>query len=156
VKLRRFEIRWADTIGRALLPRGLLGGVVDGVELGEEMRRECLEPPWYAALLLRASLWLTWLAPPWALGRLRAFGGLDAAAREALLERLLASRVYLVRATTTFLKLSACMLLLGDERVMRRIGAYEHGRAPDKPPDETPDETSTNVRAMSADGSRAP
>jgi hypothetical protein len=128
MRLRAFEIRWADAIGRALLPRGLLGGVVDDVALGEEFRREALEPPWFAALLLRASLWLTWFAPPWALGRARTFGGLDEAGRVALLEKVLASRVYLVRAMATFLKLSACMLLLGDERVMRRIGAYEHGR----------------------------
>jgi hypothetical protein len=147
VKLLPFEIRWADAIGRAMLPRGLLGGVVDAVELGEEIQRECLEPPWYAALLLRASLWLTWLAPPLALGRLRTFGGLDAAAREALLERLLDSRVYLVRATATFLKLQACMLLLGDARVLRRIGAYEHGH-------ERPGEAPAEARA--ADGSHAP
>jgi len=131
MKLRGFEIRWADAIGRAMLPLGLLGGTADDVALGEEFRRECLEPPWYAALLLRASLWLTWFAPPWALGRARTFGGLDAAAREALLEKLLDSRIYLVRATATFLKLSACMFLLGGERVMRRIGAYEHGRTSD-------------------------
>jgi hypothetical protein len=128
MKLLRFEVRWADVIGRAMLPAGLLGGVTDDVALGEEFRRECLEPPWYAALLLRASLWLTWLAPPLALGRLRTFGGLDPAGREALLEKLLGSRVYLVRATATFLKLCACMFLLGGDRVLRRIGAYEFGR----------------------------
>jgi hypothetical protein len=129
MKLRSFEVRWADTIGRALLPPGLLGGVVDDVALGEEFRRECLEPPWYAALLLRASLWLTWLAPLFSLRRPRTFGALEPAAREARLEKLLDSKVYVVRATATFLKLSACMFLLGDERVLRRIGAYEHGRA---------------------------
>ena len=135
MKLRAFEIRWADTIGRALLPPGLLGGVVDGVDLGEEFRREALEPPWYAALLLRASLWLTWFAPLWAMGRPRTFGGLDGSARELLLEKLLDSRVYLVRATAMFLKLSACVLLLGDERVLQRVGAYEYGRpAPDVVP----------------------
>jgi len=31
-----------------------------------------------------------------------------------------------------FLKLSACVLLLGDERVLRRVGAYEYGRAQDR------------------------
>ncbi|HVR63818.1 MAG TPA: hypothetical protein VMU50_18080 [Polyangia bacterium] len=129
MRLRRFEIRWAGIIGRALLPAGigLLGGVVDDVDLGEAFSRECLQPPWYAALLLRASLWLTWFSPPLALRRLRTFGGLDPAAREALLERLLDSRPYVVRATALFLKLAACMLLFGHDRVLRRIGAYEHG-----------------------------
>jgi len=110
MKLRAFEIRWAATIGRAMLPPGLLGGVVDDVDIGEAFRREYLEPPWYAALLLRFSLWLTWFAPPF------------------VLEKLLDSPVYVVRATATFLKLAACMQLMGHERVMRRIGAYEHGR----------------------------
>jgi hypothetical protein len=128
MRLYAFEIRWAAIIGRAMLPPGLLGGVVDDVELGEAFRREYLEPPWYAAFLLRFSLWLTWLAPPFMLRRLRSFGGLDPQAREAVLEKLLDSRVYVVRATATFLKLAACMQLMGHDRVMRRIGAYEHGR----------------------------
>ncbi|MEP6653357.1 MAG: hypothetical protein ABJA82_08370 [Myxococcales bacterium] len=127
MKLRRFEVRWASTIGRALLPPGLLGGIVDDVDLGEAIRRECSQPPWYAALLLRASLWLTWFSPPLTLRRLRTFGGLDSAAREAALERLLDHKMYVVRATATFLKLSSCMLLLGQDRVMLAIRAYEHG-----------------------------
>ena len=128
MKLRRFEIRWAAIIGRALLPAGLLGGVADDVDLGDAFRCECLEPPWYAALLLRASLWLTWFAPPFALRRLRSFGGLDPGARELVLEKLLDSRIYVVRATATFLKLAACMLLMGQQRVLKQIGAYEYGR----------------------------
>ena len=133
MKLRAFETRWAAIIGRALLPAGLLGGVVDDVDLGEALRRECREPPWYAALLLRASLWLTWFSPPFVLRRPRTFGGLDPAAREAALEKLLDSRVYVVRATATFLKLASCMLLMGHQRVMRRIGAYEYGRSAAEP-----------------------
>ncbi|MEA2696521.1 MAG: hypothetical protein QOI66_792 [Myxococcales bacterium] len=128
MKLRAFEIRWAAVIGRALLPTGLLGGVVDDVDLGEAYRIECAEPPWYAALLLRFSLWLTWLAPPLVLRRFRTFGGLDPQAREAVLEKLLDSRIYVVRATATFLKLASCMLLMGHQRVLRKIGAYEYGR----------------------------
>jgi hypothetical protein len=128
MKLRRFEIRWAATIGRALLPPGLLGGVVDDVDLGEAYRRECAEPPWYAAFLLRFSLWLTWLAPPLVMRRFRTFGGLDPAAREAVLEKLLDSPIYVVRATATFLKLASCMLLMGNQRALRKIGAYEYGR----------------------------
>jgi hypothetical protein len=124
MKLRQFEIRWAETIGRSLLPRGLLGGVVDDTNLGEQFRLECLQPPWYSSLLVRVSLWLTWFAPLWMLGRLRTFGGLDAAAREALLERLLSSKRYYVRLAAMFLKLTACTLLLSDERALAHIGAY--------------------------------
>ena len=125
MKLRQFEVRWAETIGRTLLPRGVLGGVADGVELGEEFRRECLEPPWYSALLLRLSLWLAWFSPIFFLRRFRTLGGVDAAAREAALEKLLVSRSYYLRLAAMFLKLTACTLLLGEEPTLLRIGAYD-------------------------------
>ena len=41
---------------------------------------------------------------------------------------MVASPSYVVRSTAFFFKLTACLLLLGDERVLVRIGAYEHGR----------------------------
>lgn len=129
MRLRQFEIRWAGTIGRVVLPLGLLRGVVDDVDLGDEVRRECAESPWYAALVLRVSLWLTWLAPLWVLRRPRTLGGLDPNLRQVVVERLLASPRYAVRAMMTLLKLTMCVRLLGDERVFAGIGAYEHGRA---------------------------
>lgn len=147
MRLRRFEVRWAATIARALLPAGLLGGVVDDIDVGEAFRRECLQPPWYAALLLRASLWLTWFAPLVLKRGLRTFGGLDGAAQDQVLERLLGSNVYVVRATAMFLKLTACMVLLGDERVMRRIRAYEHGHDHDHDHDGDPQPAHATGRA---------
>ncbi len=74
--------------------------------------------------LFRASLWLTWLAPLWLLGRVRTFGGLDGATRVALLERLLKHPRYTVRMTGLFLKLAICTLLLGDEATLAGLGAY--------------------------------
>ena len=124
MKLRRFEVRWAEIIGRALVPRGVLGGVVDDVALGEEFRRECAEPPWYAGLLLRFSLWLTWLAPFWTSFRFRTFGGLDEDAREKLLEKLLEAKSYNVRMAIMFLKITVCTLVLGDERALKKLNAY--------------------------------
>ena len=143
MKLRRFEIRWANIIARTLLPPGLFGGVVDDVDLGEALRRQCLAPPWYTALLLRLSLWLAWFAPVLYRRRPSTLGGLDDAAREAVLDRLLQSGSYLVRSVTLYLKLEACLVLLGDERVLERIGAYEHGHGawrgpPPGPPAEQP------------------
>jgi hypothetical protein len=125
MKLRRFEVRWADTIGRALLPRGILHGTVDHVDLGELFRLEALEPPWYTAIVLRLSLWLTWFAPFWLYGQLATFGGVDDDTREGLLEKLLDSRHYMIRMAAMFLKLTACTLLLGDERALADVGAYD-------------------------------
>jgi hypothetical protein len=129
MELRRFEVRWAGEIGRALLPPGLLGGAVDSLDLGAALYRECLGHPWYSALIVRISLWLTWFSPLFRLGRIKTFGGLDGGTREKLLEALLASPIYVVRATLFYFKLTACLVLLDDEAVLRRIGAYEHGRA---------------------------
>jgi hypothetical protein len=124
VTLLPFEIRWAATIARALVPEGALGGRLDAIDLGARYADECARSPWYAALVFRASLWLTWLAPLWLHGRPRTFGGLDGEARVALLERLFKHSRYNVRMMAMVLKLAVCSLLLGDEATLAAIGAY--------------------------------
>src|SRR5262245_31130241 len=74
MQLWPFEVRWADEIGRTIAPRGLLGGVLDDVDLGARFADDCRESAWQTALLLRFSLWLAWLAPLWMHFRLRTFG----------------------------------------------------------------------------------
>jgi len=125
VTLFPFEERWAGTIGRALVPKGALGGSLDSIDIGARYAEECAISPWYAALAFRASLWLTWLAPGWMLGRLRTFGGVDGETRVAVLERLLKHRAYFVRMAAMFLKLAICTLLLGDVPTLTRFGAYK-------------------------------
>jgi hypothetical protein len=125
VKLAGFERRWATTVAGALVPPGALDGALDGIDLGARYDDECQRSPWHAALLMRFSLWLTWLAPLWLLGRPRTFGGLDDAARVALLERLLKDERYTVRMTAMFLKLAICTLLLGDQATLAQLGAYK-------------------------------
>lgn len=129
MKLRAFEVRWAAAVGRALLPPGLLGGVVDDVDLGGRFAEDLAASPWEAALMTRLALWLVWLAPFWRRGRLSGFGALARDEQEALLEQLLVSPTYLVRTAALFLKLSLCTLLLGDVRALARIGAYGLGAA---------------------------
>jgi len=125
VTLTDFERDWAQTIGRALLPAGALDGATDGIDLGARYAEECAISPWYAALAFRASLWLTWLAPLWMMGRLRTFGGVDGATQVEVLERLLKHRVYFVRMAGLFFKLAVCTLLLGDEPTLAQLGAYK-------------------------------
>ena len=125
MKLLPFEERWAGTIGHALVPRGALGGALDAIDIGARYAHECAISPWYAALAFRASLWLTWLAPLWMLGRVHAFGGVDGETRVVVLERLLKHRVYFVRMAALFLKLAICGLLLGDETTLAQLGAYK-------------------------------
>src|SRR2546429_4910333 len=124
MRLTSFEKRWADVLGHTIAPRGVLGGVVDDVDLGARYDEECAASPWFAAALLRMSLWMAWLAPLWMLKRLRTFAGVGPAERERVLERLLASDSYNVRLTAMFLKLTVLTLLLGDERALKHLGAY--------------------------------
>ena len=123
--LAPFEVRWADRIGRALVPKGALDGIVDDVDIGARYAEECRVSPWYAALAFRASLWLTWLAPVWMMLRPRSFGGVDGDTQVAILERLLKHRVYFVRMAALFFKLAVCTLLLGDEATLAALGAYK-------------------------------
>ena len=123
-----FERRWAATIGRALVPSDALAG--SGIDLGQidigaRYADECAISPWYVALIFRASLWLTWLAPLWLLHRARTFAGVDGETRVVVLERLLKHQRYMVRMAALFLKLTVCGLLLGDEPTLARIGAYK-------------------------------
>lgn len=127
MRLSPVERRFVAVIAAALAPPEAVAEA--GIALhGDVVARyddECAASPWYAALLMRASLWLTWLAPLWALGRPRTFGALDAAAQAALLERLLGDKRYVVRMAAMFLKLALCTVLLGDVETLGALGAYD-------------------------------
>ena len=122
--LAPFERRWAATIARALVPEGALSGALDQIDVGARYAEECAVSPWYAALAFRASLWLTWLAPLWMLGRLRTFTGVDGETRVVILERLLKHQRYVLRMAALFLKLAICGMLLGDVPTLAQLGAY--------------------------------
>ncbi len=127
--LSAFERRWAATIGRALVPEGALGGRLDAIDVGGRFADECASSPWYVAVMFRASLWLTWLAPVWMVGRLRTFGAVDDATRVVVLERLLKHSRYELRMAALFLKLTICGLLLGDTPTLAQLGAYKLRRS---------------------------
>jgi hypothetical protein len=119
------EARWAEVIGRGFAPQGVvLDGIVDEASIGEGVRDEARSSPWYFAIGLRAAILLVWLSPIWRLGRLKTFGGLSSEEQVELLETLLKSRLYPVRLALMLLKLTVCMILVGEERALRRVGAY--------------------------------
>jgi hypothetical protein len=123
--LSGFERRWVETVARSLVPRGTLDGVTDDIDIGGAYDWELRHSPWYAALALRAALWLVWFSPLWRLGRPHWFGGISVEDRAALLEKLLNAQPYLLRMPVVLLKLTLLQAALGDERVLRRIGAYQ-------------------------------
>jgi hypothetical protein len=116
-------------IGRSIVPPGTLGGTTDHLDLGERFREECAAPPWYSGTLLRFSLWLAWWSPLFVIGRWRTLGGLDEADRTRVLEALLKSPRHNLRLAVTFLKLTACILALGDMPTLERLDAYGLGAA---------------------------
>jgi hypothetical protein len=128
MQLSQMEVRWAGVIGRALLPPGMLGGVVDQVDIGERWQDECRRSRWDGAFLCRLVLWLVWLAPLWMLRGFGTFGGLDEKARVEVLEAIFKSPRYLLRMAGLFLKLTATSVLLGDERALQQMQAYDTPR----------------------------
>jgi hypothetical protein len=125
VKPLPFELRWARVAGRSLVPPGTLAGAVDAIDLPARLEREMMLSPWEVALAMRFSLWLLWLSPIFFLARPATFGGVDDETRVALFERLFKSRLYVIRMAAMLLKLTLCTLILGDERVLAELGAYD-------------------------------
>jgi hypothetical protein len=125
--LSSFEQRWAQAIGRALFPAGVFGGARDGIDLGAELNKSAATYPIWSRLVLHLSLWMVWWSPLFLGLGPKSFGSLPASAREAVLERLLASPIYLVRQEADFLKLYLCVVFIGDRGLLQRLGAYDLG-----------------------------
>jgi len=126
--LTSFELRRAALIARTFVPRGVLGGATDELDAGPLIREDDAFGPWHASLLLRAALWMVWLAPLWTLAGLRTFGGLSEEARADLLDRLLHHHAYSVRQSVMYLKLVSCSVLLGSVKVLAHLDAYNFGK----------------------------
>lgn len=137
MRVFRFERRWASVVSRALIPTGTLPSPADERDLGDAFARQLALAPWWSAIVMRLAVWMAYLAPLW---RLRTLASLTPEAQEAQLEKLMASKHYAIRELMTLLKLQACIGALGDERVLRALGAYKLDQQP--------------VVALKAEGSR--
>lgn len=124
MKLFAFERRRARLIGQALVPPGVLGGRLDGVDSAEVYDRYLSVSPWWTALAVRLALWVTWYSPPFFLRRLRTLGGLSADERVQCLEALFVARPYAVREMAMLLKMAWCFVAMGRHDVIAHLGAY--------------------------------
>ncbi len=111
MKLFGFELAWATAAFDAVLPEGtaLPHGVArlnPAATFAEILGAAKLEQ----SLGLRLSLWIVALAPLWILRRPRSIAGIDAGARQLVLERLLASPVYAIRQLALAFKATTSML----------------------------------------------
>jgi hypothetical protein len=133
MKLTRFEGRWAEAVGRTLLPKGICQGALDHVDAAAYFDQELSSSAWYVALLLRLALWLTWWSPPFVLGRWHTFGGLSEAERAETLERLLTARLYELRMAVNMLKITFCGVMLGERQYLEQLNAYGLAEGPRLP-----------------------
>lgn len=79
---------------------------------------------------LRACLWFLIVCPPFVLGRLASLYGLSSAERLALLTRLKASNVYLVREIPLLFKTMASLAVCGLAQVQEPLGIEPRDATP--------------------------
>ncbi len=140
-----FEARWITQIFAALFPEPPRGPFPVAITL--------LDPARYYArlvrqasslenrLTLRAAVWVTALVAPLVVLRtLRTFGGLSSLRREALLEAMCSSNIYLFRQLAFLLKAQAGQLFCSEPSVRRMIAS--------------PGEVLTHLRVQSVSPSR--
>jgi hypothetical protein len=130
--LTSFEKRWAVAVMEGFAPAGNRGlspepGEID--YLGSLLAMARASTP-LARTGLRLALWLTALAPLWMLGRFRSVVTLSANERAALLERLMAHPLYLLRELGIYLKLATCMALFARRSLRDRSNYFREHTTP--------------------------
>ncbi len=118
--LTSVEISWTDAVFGAIFPAPPLGNdasarplLVHGI--GDMAPGRWLDGilqwiPFEPMLGIRLSLWMIAFSPLFVIGKLGTIASIDASDRERVLERLVVSRIYLVRQMTIGLKAVATML----------------------------------------------
>jgi hypothetical protein len=129
MKLFQFEQRHAEIIGRAMYPKGSLGGVADDRALGPIITDQIASVPWFAAIVARLGMLLIWYWPLLTL-RFRTFGSLTQEQQYALMDKLARSHFYSIREMVMLVKMNTCFAAIGDPRVLRYLGAYDLAGGP--------------------------
>lgn len=126
MRLLDVERRWLGTLFETILPseadERLALGARD-VPMDAFLDDLTLHAPTHFNAGLRGSIWLlVWILPLVVLRRFATFPGLEPAERLALLERLAASDVYLLRELPTLFKTIACLGFCGMPEVQQSVG----------------------------------
>lgn len=88
------------------------------------------DAPFDFMLGLRASLWVIWLCPLFAIGRFRTFGGLSQGERLRVLRWLQARPLYFLREMPSIAKTVACLAYCGLPQVQKAIGIERVDKSP--------------------------
>lgn len=119
------ERRWLLMVFDAIVPKGEGDGILLGardVPMGRFLDDLFRSAPAHFCLGLKACIWFVTFAPVFVIGKFRTFGGLAAADRLRLLEKLGESDVYVVREMPLLFKTVACLAFCGLPEVQTRVG----------------------------------
>jgi hypothetical protein len=122
--LGAYEVHMAAVVTRAIIPRGVLGGVSDGDEVGARAARWIDRSTIFPHLILRAGLWVLWLWPLLS-RRPRLFSGLSPDEQARLVERVAGARSYALREMVMLVKMNACFAALGEPAALSALRAYD-------------------------------
>lgn len=128
-----FERRWLAAIWATIFPSGTQGGLALGardVALDRFLDELVAFAPARVTLGARVCVWLLTLCPLFVLGRFALFPSLDAEARLAVLEKLRASDVYLVRELPILFKMLGALGYAGLPAVHEELGIPVRDREP--------------------------
>lgn len=128
-----FERRWLAVIWQTLLPSGTPGGLALGardVPLDRFLDELIAFAPRRVTLGARLCVWLLTLCPLFVIGRFALLSGLDDDERLAVLQKLAASDVYLVRELPTLFKMLGALDFAGLPAVQAEVGIAVRDEAP--------------------------
>jgi hypothetical protein len=123
MKLTRFETAWAEAEMQAIFPGSSDDGLADigAMDVKGFVTQTMRYMPFQAALGFRLAVWLVALAPLVVIGRLATIKGLALTERERVIERLVASKAYVIRSLVLILKTIGALLYAGDDGVRARM-----------------------------------
>lgn len=126
-RLFNFERRWLVRVFEIVIPSGAdprLPVGATAAPMGAFVDDLLARAPLEFVLGLRACLWMTMLAPLFVLGRARSFLALAPSEQRAVIERMRASSVYLVRETPLLFKTVGCLGFCGLPSVQQKLGIH--------------------------------
>jgi hypothetical protein len=124
MKLTKFELRVARTIMCAVFPVGADPRITEPIadmDLESFARYATGDVPFKPALGFRAVIWMTLFAPLFVLGRFRTFLGISEDDRDRVVNALISSKIYEIRALFVFFKAYTSLYYFTNARVREQV-----------------------------------
>ena len=123
MRLTKFELRVARSIMCAIFPPtdARISEPIADMDLEGFTRYATEDVPFKPALGFRAVIWMTLFAPIFVLRRFRTFLGISADERDRVVEALISSSIYEVRALFLFFKAYTSLFFFTSARVRAQV-----------------------------------